>query len=269
MSAKRSAPLRGPDDPWFRIGRLDVTTTVAVVATVLVGWLVWVIQPSIVNALYLSTTDLLRGQVWRLVSWPLAEGLSLWSAISLFFFWYFGSELERATGRVQMGGLLIGIWASLTVPAVLLSLLLRVDLPLGGMNLPQFIVLLLWIAEYPTRRFFFNIPAWVLGLVLLGIQVLTLLAARGWGSLLVLLFGLVGTALIARQVGLLTEASWLPRFRRKPRAAQPSRERVRRQGDRERLDALLDKINTVGIGGLTAGEKRELHALRDRLRGQR
>ena len=56
-------------------------------------------------------------------------------------------------------------------------------------SIVQFAVLLVWIAEYPDRRFLFNIPAWVFGLVLVALQVLQALAARDLGGLFSLLLG--------------------------------------------------------------------------------
>ncbi|NHB85827.1 hypothetical protein G7085_18080 [Tessaracoccus sp. HDW20] len=67
-------------DPWFRLGRVHVTTTVAVVLIGAVGMLAWVFAPSIPTYLWLTPPEVLGGEVWRLFTWPLAEGISLWAS---------------------------------------------------------------------------------------------------------------------------------------------------------------------------------------------
>lgn len=261
-------------EPWFRVGRVEVSTTLALVISVVASWFAWAIAPSVPWGLMLDASALAQGEFWRLVTWPWADWGSLWGALTLFFLWYFGTELERIIGRSRMMWLLVGIMGSLTLAATLAGLVFRsTGGVLAGVDLVEFLVLLLWIAEYPTRRFLFNVPAWAFGAVLVGIQVLVAITARGWASLFSLALGLVFTALAARGTGLLSAYSWIPRFARQSRARssrapQPTRQQRRATSDRARLDELLDKINEVGIGGLSAGEKRELHAIRDRLRGR-
>ncbi len=264
-------------EPWFRVGRLEVGTVMLVVLGVVASWLAWVVAPGLPQALAYAPELLGSGQVWRLVTWPLANDLSLWSIISLFFFWYFGTDLERAIGRTPMAWLLVGIWGSLTAAATAVGLLLAGGWGLAGISVVQFAVLLVWIAEYPDRRFLFNIPAWVFGLVLVALQVLQAVAARDLGGLLSLLLGLALIAITARRVGLLSHFSWIPgavgsrrprqRVRREPKVSRAqARQDARSMTDRERLDALLDQINERGLNSLTDAERKELLRLRDRLR---
>lgn len=267
---------RSSTESWFRIGRLEVTTVVFVILTALASMVAWVVFPPITGALAMAPSPVFSGQVWRLVTWPLADGLSLWSVINLVMLWYFGSDLEGQLGRVRMAGFLVGLWAALTTATLLVGLASPTSIGLAGLGMIEFCVLGVWIADNPRRPFFFGIPAWVVGLVLLGIQVLGLVAARGWSSLLALLLGLLLAAIVARRSGLLRGYAMIPGSAPRTRAARPSaadrasaRQATRRASDRERLDALLDKINETGIGSLTAAERKELHDLRDRLRSDR
>lgn len=66
----------------------------AAILVVVAGWLTWVIGGGLPTAPRLLARGLATGDVWRLVSWPLADAPSLFGVISLFFFWYFGSDLE-------------------------------------------------------------------------------------------------------------------------------------------------------------------------------
>lgn len=259
-------------DPWFRLGRLEVGTVMAVVLAVAASWVAWVAAPSAISALAYSPEALLRGQVWRLFTWPLANDLSLWSLLNLFFFWYFGTDLERSIGRSRMLWLLVGIWGAITAAYTFVGLGLSGS-GLAGIGVIEFALLLVWIAENPRRPFFFGIPAWVLGLVFVGLQVLQLIAYRAVGPLLSLVLSLVFVAIVARRAGLLSAYPWIPgaRTQRRPKPARTPRAQARQQqqstSDRQRLDDLLDKISEHGLDGLSAAERRELMKLRNRLRG--
>ncbi|SHJ56156.1 Membrane associated serine protease, rhomboid family [Tessaracoccus bendigoensis DSM 12906] len=257
--------------PWFRIGRLEVTTTIAVVLLGAVGMLAWVFAPSAQQWLVYSPQQILSGEVWRLFTWPLADGISLWGLINLALIWLFGRDLEAQIGRAKMIYLFVGIWFALTLMTSLVGLLVS-GAAIAGLQMVEFCLLLLWIAEWPTRRFFFNIPAWVFGLVILALQVLPLLAYRAWGNLLGLFLALALVAINARRLGLLSQYAWIPgapsaRTPRRQAAAPKQRKHAERKAtDSERIDQLLDKINASGIHSLTKSERAELEKLRQRRR---
>ena len=269
-----SRHFASPSEPWFRLGTLEVTTVVLVSLVGVASGIAWVVNPGIGQALFFHPVLVAQGQVWRVVTWPLAN--SIWVVFTALMLWYFGSELERILGRNRMLWLLLGSWAGMTVASTLVTLLPGLSgSSLAGLDLIQFAVLLLWIAEYPNRPLFFGIPAWVFGLVIVAVQALGMVAGRAFGSLLSLLFSLVMVAVLARRFGLLGAYPWIPgrpgarpatpaRIRPAPRAQ--ARRDERQVSDRERLDALLDQINDQGIGSLTEAQKRELMRLRDRLR---
>jgi len=102
-------------EPWFRLGRLEVGTTMFVVLAIAASWIAWVAAPGLPGALAFSMSAVADGQLWRLVTWPFANGLTLWTVLNLFFFWYFGTELEQMIGRNRMAWLLVGVWG--TAPA--------------------------------------------------------------------------------------------------------------------------------------------------------
>ncbi len=270
-------PRDDHSEPWFRIGRLEVTTVVLVVLVAVGFGLAWVAMPSLPATLLYTPEAVAAGEVWRLVTWPFANILDLWTVITLALFWYFGTEIERLIGHARMVWLLLGMWASLTAAYTVVALILGGGGGLAGLGTIEFLLLLLWIAEYPSRPFFFSIPAWVVGAVLVGVQILGLLAARDISGLLSLVFSFVLVAIVARSVGLLAEYAWIPgrvvRGRpvtaRAPRMSRSStRQASRHASDRERLDALLDQINAGGLNSLTESQRRELMKLRDRLRRQ-
>ncbi len=241
-----------------------------------VGLVASAIVPSLPALLAFLPARVFAGEVWRIVTWPVTEGVSLWSLLTLVILWYFGSQLEATVGKIPMAKLYVGAWAAMTAAAAFVGILAPNAVALIGLDQIQFAILLLWIAEYPTRPFFFRIPAWVIGAVLLGIQLLGWIAARAWGTVVAELLGLFGVAVAARGVGLLSSYSWIPggrssrrpssrsSSRGKPGGSRPARGERRRMADEQRLDELLAKISAQGLHSLSKGERAELDKLRER-----
>ncbi len=285
-------PGRGSDDGWFRLGSLDVTTVLLVSALAVVSFVVWALEPPgkpIQTALMLNPDSFIHGQVWRIITWPIAypNGMGFFDIIAVALFWYFGTEIEHQLGRKRMawflglvtvglGLLWVGIVVATTSTPGLFSLF--------SLNQLELMVLLVFIAEYPSRRFFFNIPGWVIGVVIIGISVLSYLGNRDWRLLRELPARPRLTAVIARSMGLLAELTWVPNLaiRRRPKKAKRNK-RAGGEGtvvagpwnptptppvsrDQAELDALLDKISATGMDSLTDQERQHLLVLRDRLR---
>jgi hypothetical protein len=234
-----------------------------------------------------------HGQVWQLVTWPLAYpfGIGLFGILAVVIFWYFGREIEVQLGRIRMAWFLglvtVGLgllWVALVELTSISNGLLSGAFQLDGINQVELMVLLVFIAEYPGRRFFFNIPGWVIGAVLIAVYVLGYVGDRQWLYLLDFLLGLLLTVMIARSLGLMSEWRQVPRLsiRRRPHAARKQRRAPSGptvvQGpwrpsepspvspDQAALDALLDKISAGGMDSLTDHEREQLLVLRDRLR---
>lgn len=263
------------DDPWFRVGRFDVSTTMAVVVAGVVSMLAWVAYPPLSSLLAYSPWTLADGEVWRPFTWPLANELGLFSVLNLFFFWVFGTELERQVGGRRFAKLLAGIWAAMTASATLVGLAFSSGGAIAGLGMVQFLILLLWIAEYPNRPFFFGIPAWVVGAVLLALNLLGSVANRDAVGLFAMLLSLALVAVLARRMGLLRELGWIPGASKPGAKARPTRQQKQaakvaeqRVNDQARLDQLLDKISAGGgVDALSASERQELMRLRNRRQG--
>ena len=100
-------PGRGSDDGWFRLGSLDVTTVLLVSALAVVSFVVWALEPPgkpIQSALMLNPDSFIHGQVWRIITWPIAypNGMGFFDIIAVALFWYFGTEIEHQLGRKRM-----------------------------------------------------------------------------------------------------------------------------------------------------------------------
>jgi hypothetical protein len=284
-------PGGGSDDGWFRLWSIEVTTTVLVVVLAIASIVEWAFEGSLgplQSHIMLDPDSVVSGQVWRVLTWPLAYpgGIGLLDAFTIFIFWYFGTEIESLLGKRKMAwflGLITVGLGLLWVAVVELSTTYGI---LSSVNQLELMVLLVFIAEYPHRRFFFNIPGWVIGAIIIGISVLSYVGNRQWLLLLNFGLGLALTALIARSMGLMSEWQHVPRIslRRNPRPRGPKRPKRPSSGptvvqgpwqptasppvsrDQAALDALLDKISASGMDSLTDGEREQLMILRDRLR---
>ena len=281
-------PGRGSDDGWFHLGSIEVTTTVLVVVLAIASVIEWAFEGNlgpVQSHLYLDPDSVVSGQLWRVLTWPIAYpgGIGFLDAFAIFIFWYFGTEIESLLGKKKMAwflGLITVGLGLLWVAVVELSTLYGT---LSSLNQLELMVLLVFIAEYPHRRFFFNIPGWVLGLVFIAVTVLGYVGARDWLLLLNFALGLVLTAIIARSMGLMSEWRGVPQLKVR---RTPKQKRQRRassgptvvQGpwqppagppvsrDQAALDALLDKISAHGLDSLTDNEREQLMILRERLR---
>ena len=273
---------RGPNDPWFRVGTLDIGSAALLALACIVSVLIYALEsvdkPTL-RRLALLPSEVKSGQVWRIATWPLANGLDrrmLSVLIGIAVLWYFGSRLEDQVGRTRMAWYLLLI---VVVPGLVGT---GLDLPQAGVYPVQLVVLLTFIAEYPNVRFFFGIPAWVLGAVYVAADVLQLTGDRAGKQLLFYLVSLVIGALAARSVGMLENYRWLPKIAVPKRNRRPRHSRSRGRpavvagpwagsstsaADHSELDALLDKISATGMDSLTRAEKQRLNELSKRLRG--
>ena len=270
-------------DPWFRIGSLDIGSAALLALMCAVSVIVYAVEPvskPILTSLALLPSKVLDGQLWRIFTWPLANGLNtqLFSAIiSIALLWFVGNRLEQQVGRSKMAGFLTAI---IILPALVA---VGLDLAAAGIRPVQFAILLTFSAEYPNLKFFFGIPAWVFGVVYVGADILQLTGDRAGDQLALYLISLVIAALAARSIGLLEAYPWIPRVPigggapKRPKQVRSATPKVVQgpwggaaptaTADHAELDGLLDKISANGIDSLSKNEKQRLNELSKRLRG--
>jgi len=285
---------RQPDDPWFRVGNIDVTTTVLVAGLAAASMVVWAVARPVWDLLWLAPRSVRSGQVWRIVTWPLAnEPTSIWTLLDIAVFYIFGRELERRLTRPRFVWLLSLL---VVIPGIVGTLLL---VPIAGLNMAATALFAAFVAAEPNARSFFNIPLWGLGAGFLGLNVLQYVGYGQWRQL-GLLLAVVGLALVgARSFGI-SEIHWIPRIplpgaspskrrdpkSKRPKVKPPKQKRGARRGPGEvipisssrsldelmaqaELDMLLDKISSSGLDSLTPDERRRLDDHSRRGPGQR
>ena len=248
-----------------------------------------------------------NGDLWRLFTWPIANPPNqIFVILTLLFFWFIGNAVEELLGRIRFTIMIVTITV---IPAAVVTLLPPAHFPTSaefGLGLLGGACLAVFAAEHPNAPFFFGVPAWVITVVFIGIDVLWLVGDRIWGTFTLLLLT-IGIALVmVRQWGFATHLTFIPNMLgghnkrgtsgRPARSSRSStrhsnRDQPRRSGGtsgrvvegpwsaptppasrpdavaaQAELDALLDKISASGLDSLTAEEKRHLNDLSKRLR---
>ena len=286
---------RQQDDPWFRIGNLDVTTTVLVALLSLASMVVYAVNRDVLLRFVVWPEKVWSGQVWRLVTWPvITDGNILWGIVSIAIFWWFGRDLEAQIGRVRFAVLL----AAVTIGSGLLAA--GLDIGIVGLRYVELAVFILFIAEHPRIPFFFGIPGWIIGAVFVGAEVLQRLGNREFEQMWVTLVSIAIALLLGRSFGLAADQAWIPNLgggalgRRSPAAARTRRPGKKRAkgaraatqsgsvvsgpwappsptaaADQAEVDRLLDKIAAQGIDALSNAEKQRLKEASERLRRER
>ena len=74
--------------------------TLILIMCYVAGYVLTLFAPTAMSFLTLDTSAILRGQVWRLVTWLIVppESLNIFTVIMLFFYWSLGTQLERVWG---------------------------------------------------------------------------------------------------------------------------------------------------------------------------
>ncbi len=87
-----------------KFGRYAISNLSAyIIATYVAGYLMYYLAPSIFQWLTLEPYFILRGQIWRLVTWVLIppEQPGLFTIIMLFFYYSLGTNLEHTWGKFR------------------------------------------------------------------------------------------------------------------------------------------------------------------------
>lgn len=202
-----SVPKRRADhDPWFRIGTLDVSTTVLIIGLNVIVMFLYAVSNTFFYRLAMTRSFVTGGEVWRLVTWPFVTIPDIWAAVGLAFFWFVGKQMEQLLGRVRFTKFLG------TIAAVVLGLALLIDSPLAGMRLIVLAVFVTFVAENPRMPFFFGVPAWIIACVYVGLDIIRY-AGDKQPKLIVLLLAAIGAALLLlRGYGWGSEVPWVPKL---------------------------------------------------------
>ena len=235
-----------PNEPWFRLGPVEATTTTIVTALCVVGFFLYAADPALTARLILFPDLVFRGQIWRIVTWPLADVPTLSGAISVAMFWYCGTQIERTLGRRRYGAFLAAV---LLIPT---ALLLVFQLPEAGIHAISFALFVGLAVQNPEARWFFGIKIWAIAAVYVGLDVLRLLGGRSFHELWVLLVSLSVMVTGLRAFG---EAASLPMF---PKLPLIDRVRLSKASTNSVKSPKLNKRATPTKGSKRTGISRDL-----------
>src|SRR5262249_44756040 len=155
----------------------DITTTAFVVGLGIISMFVYAIYKTFLTNLYFITDLVADGEVWRLVTWPVVNPpTSIWSVLTLLFFWWFATPVEEEIGRKPFTVLYL---VMTVVPALLVTVIsgligdpLTWTAAASGLELPSIAFLCIYALEHPNAQtFFLRIPFWIIAAVIVGIQV--------------------------------------------------------------------------------------------------
>ncbi|MDH3753489.1 MAG: hypothetical protein OEU32_06405 [Acidimicrobiia bacterium] len=287
------------DDPWFRVGQVDVTTTLLVVIMGFVSMFVWAAEgnlgPIFRHLWLLPEADGLgsaaEGEIWRLITWPIPNEPDLWTVVLFVIFFMLGSPLEAQMGRRRYTGYLVAVTVIPAVTVTIIELLGGFGVPQGGVGGLRFVeigVLAAFAASFPKASFWPGIPAWAIAGIVALIQVLREIGDGSDFRLVVLCMAIVVAVLGIRALGLAEASSWIPKVplpaalggapgqssgrtsgrskRRRRRSsgglhAVPLHDQRRHDQEDREIDALLDLVARDGIESLTKQQRKRLEQL--------
>jgi membrane associated rhomboid family serine protease len=283
----------GGNEPWFRVGRVDVTTTVALISLGILSVFIWVAEgprKEFSRKILLDSDKVAEGEIWRLITWPLVNEPSIWTIFLFFILYLLGNQLENLMGRRPFMFFLL----MLTVlPGAAVFLYGLGDSPsqlMYGLRYVELGVLIAFAAQYPTARFWPGVPAYGIVGVIYGLDILQALSVRS-GSQLIMLIAVAATALIGfRSFGYANDLHWLPKIRlpalitgnisaRRSRTSRRSSKRrhlklevlnEKRESSAEReIDKILDQVAESGINSLSKNQRKKLEEHSKKLRKER
>lgn len=287
-------------DPWFRVGNVDVNTTIFVVGLGVLSIFVWAIEgPThpLLGQLWFLPSDVANGQVWRLITWPIPNDPDIWTLLLLAIFFMLGSQLEAAMGRQRFAAYLVVLTVVPSVIATLYYLATDNNGLVLGLRFLELGVLVGFALRAPNARFWPGIPAWGIAAGIVVLDLLQYVGARGQTLSILFLLTAVATSLVmVRSFGLAEEADWIPKVplpaslggdpyrksrstsKRKRRgrgnlsvapAPSPGAASQRRPLSRleeAEIDAILDQVSERGMDSLTPAQRKRLEEHSKRLR---
>lgn len=217
-----------------------------------------------------QSAEVLKGQVWRILTYGLVNPPSFNFAIDMVMIVWFGRELEKFFGRKVFLSLYVSLY--LLTPLLFTLLGLRWSMGFAG-ETGAFALFIAFATLYPDAMMMFNILAKWAAMVLVGIFSLIYLANHNWVELISLwVTTTYAYGFVRYQQGHFT----LPSFRlnqRKPKLRvlpdlKPTETlsiNLAKDDSMVEMDALLDKIAKTGMSSLTAKERAKLAKAREEM----
>jgi membrane associated rhomboid family serine protease len=208
------------------VGTVQVTTTIAAVAMAIISLFFAAASPSFFSeGFWLSWETLRRFQLWRIVTWPLVNSISIWTILSIAVLFLFGREIEARIGKHRFAWMLaamtlVGGVASAVVFSAYDAPTFVAGIPMGDPVAATAIagvaelvqgLFLAFVLINPRARSFFGIPLWLFVAVFQLLDILSAVATRNWPQLANILAIDAVVALLVRAFGV-TEFEQIPKI---------------------------------------------------------
>ena len=171
--------------PLFYLGKIPITVTGFILLLEIVGMLAYAISgSSIINVTAFQVNLVMHGEFWRFFTYAIVSPIDIMAVLGLFFFYQFGTEVEKTLGRKLY--VLLSLAILLITPIIILLShwigLPHSDIPLfGGIILHLAIFCAFCVIHPNIPSFFLQIPIKWLGLVFLLVSVFSYISERAWG----------------------------------------------------------------------------------------
>ena len=284
-----TSPWSRGNDPWFRIGQIDVTTTVGLIGLGIISVFVWAIEGTnheISRELFLAPERVLDGEIWRLITWPLVNQASFWTIFLFFILYMLGNQLENLMGRRTFLYLLLALTVIPAVVVTLASLSSSDPIGLFGLRFVELGVLIAFASQFPFARFWPGIPAWGIVSVIVGLQFLDALQMRSGMQALALLSVAITALVGMRSLGYAQDLQWIPALPlagnleinlAKNQHAEEGQERTicgqlqifATAIQKKEIDQILDQVADEGVESLSKEQRKRLEQHSKTLRKRR
>ena len=145
-----------------KFGRYALTNlSMYIVLTYAAGYLLYMVTPQVLNYLTLEPAMILRGQVWRIVSWlliPPSTQNIFFTLITLMFYYSIGTSLERTWGAFRYNVYIFSGILMTIIGAFILYFVLGGNVLFGGLFSTYYIsmsIFLAYAATYPNNQVLF------------------------------------------------------------------------------------------------------------------
>ncbi len=218
---------------------------------------------------------------WTLLSYGFAHDPTniLHVGGNMFVLWIFGVDVERLYGRERFMRVYLSLVVSSGLAWLIIQAFSKTPAPVIGASGAIMGIMVIYILNFPNRVFLLYfvvpVPAWVLGIVYIGMDIFGVLspsdntahAAHIAGALFGLLYVRTGWYLGALLPTRMPKWAKMggPKLRVRSEDDEPRTQREVQM----RVDEILEKISREGESSLTPAERSELEELSRRFRNRR
>ncbi len=268
-------PGDGRGEPVFRLQNRPVYLTDIFIAFHCLSFVVGVLSVATYRLAWFQELSLSpqavlsQGKVWQIFTYAWVHSPSLWFALWMLMFFWFGREVEFALGRKKYFFLYLSLILAPAICAVLFSLVDPSGGTFYGPDEAHMAIFVAFAALSPAAELIFGITAKWYAIVLLALYVLIDISAHAWTPLLMLSVASGIAYLSVRMPNVSWLSSWGERWRKRGRTFSAPRPPTPSKGGThapvESIDTILDKISRNGIGSLTKSEREALERARKAL----